>query len=148
VSRNAARPLSPHLSIWKWGPHMLVSILHRATGTALAIGGGVIFTWWLVAAAMSGAAYDVFYHWIVQSDPMSTNESLQKLVNLLAKLVGIGLTWSMFQHMATGVRHFVLDTGAGYELKTNRMGALLTIAFSITATLVVWAILCFTGKVF
>lgn len=148
MSRNAARPLSPHLSIWKWGPHMLVSILHRATGTALAIGGGLIFTWWLVSAAMSGAAYDVFYHWIVQSDQSSTHEGAQAFVNLLAKLVGIGLTWSLFQHMATGVRHFVLDTGAGYELKTNRMGALLTIAFSITATLVVWAILCFTGKVF
>jgi len=148
VSRNAARPLSPHLSIWKWGPHMLVSILHRATGTALAIGGGVIFTWWLVAAAMSGAAYDVFYHWIVQSDQTSMHEGAQAFVNILAKLVGIGLTWSMFQHMATGVRHFVLDTGAGYELKTNRMGALLTIAFSITATLVVWAILIATGKVF
>ncbi len=148
MSRNAARPLSPHLSIWKWGPHMLVSILHRATGTALAIGGGVIFTWWLVAAAMSGAAYDVFYHWIVQSDQTSMHEGAQAFVNILAKLVGIGLTWSMFQHMATGVRHFVLDTGAGYELKTNRMGALLTIAFSITATLVVWAILIATGKVF
>ena len=32
MARNAARPLSPHLTIWKWGPHMLVSILHRATG--------------------------------------------------------------------------------------------------------------------
>jgi succinate dehydrogenase / fumarate reductase cytochrome b subunit len=127
---------------------MLVSILHRATGTALAIGGGLIFTWWLVAAAMSGAAYDVFYHWIVQSDQTSMHEGAQAFVNILAKLVGIGLTWSMFQHMATGVRHFVLDTGAGYELKTNRMGALLTIAFSITATLVVWAILIVTGKVF
>ena len=28
------RPLSPHLQIWKWGPHMLVSILHRITGDA------------------------------------------------------------------------------------------------------------------
>ena len=26
------RPLSPHLQVWRWGPHMLVSILHRATG--------------------------------------------------------------------------------------------------------------------
>ena len=64
---------------------MLVSILHRATGTALAIGGGLIFTWWLVSAAMSAAAYSVFYHWIVQSDPMSTHEGAQHLVNLLAK---------------------------------------------------------------
>jgi succinate dehydrogenase / fumarate reductase, cytochrome b subunit len=146
VSRNAARPLSPHLTVWKWGPHMLVSILHRATGTAMAIGGGLIFTWWLVAAAMSGTAYTIFYNWIVQPDPTSAHAGAQHLINILARLVGIGLTWSFFQHMASGVRHFVLDTGAGYELKTNRVGALLTIAFSITMTLVVWAILLTTGK--
>jgi succinate dehydrogenase / fumarate reductase cytochrome b subunit len=125
---------------------MLVSILHRATGTAMAIGGGLIFTWWLVAAAMSGTAYDIFYQWIVQSNSGGAHERVQWLVNLLAKIVGIGLTWSFFQHMASGVRHFILDTGAGYELKTNRVGALLTIAFSITATLVLWAILLTTGK--
>ncbi|WP_454886977.1 succinate dehydrogenase, cytochrome b556 subunit [Sphingomonas oryzagri] len=141
MSRNAARPLSPHLSIWKWGPHMLVSILHRATGTALAIGGGVIFTWWLVSAAMSGAAYDVFYHWIVRSDPASAHEGAQAFVNILGKLVGIGLTWSLFQHMASGVRHFVLDTGAGYELKTNRAGSIATIVFSLVMTLVLWLII-------
>lgn len=141
MSRNAARPLSPHLSIWKWGPHILVSILHRATGTAMAIGGGLILTWWLVSAAMSADAYNVFYHWIVQSDPSSTHEGLQALVNLLAKIVGVGLTWALFQHMASGVRHFVLDAGAGYELRTNKIGALLTIAFSLAATLVFWAVI-------
>ncbi len=77
MAHNPARPLSPHLSIWKWGPHMLVSILHRATGTALAIGGGLIFTWWLTAAAMSPAAYLVFYHWIVDADPTSAHEGAQ-----------------------------------------------------------------------
>ncbi len=118
---------------------MLVSILHRATGTALAIGGGLIFTWWLTAAAISGNAYDVFYHWIVAADPTSLHGGGQALVNLLAKLVGIGLSWSFFQHMASGVRHFVLDTGAGYELKTNRTTAIATIAFSVIATIVFWA---------
>jgi succinate dehydrogenase / fumarate reductase, cytochrome b subunit len=138
MARNAARPLSPHLTIWKWGPHMLVSILHRATGTALAIGGGLIFTWWLTAAAISGNAYNVFYHWIVAADPMSTYFGAQHLLNMLAMLVGIGLSWSFFQHMASGVRHFVLDTGAGYELKTNRAGAMGTIAFSLIATALFW----------
>lgn len=139
MSRNTARPLSPHLGVWKWGPHMLVSILHRATGTAMAIGGGLIFTWWLVAAAMSAAAYNIFYAWIVQADSSSVHVGAMHFVNILAKLVGIGLTWSLFQHMASGVRHFVMDTGAGYELKTNKMGAVLTIVFSIAATLVFWA---------
>jgi len=141
MAHNPARPLSPHLSIWKWGPHMLVSILHRATGTALAIGGGLIFTWWLTAAAISPAAYATFYHWIVDADPTSPHEGAQAIVGLLAKLVGLGLTWSFFQHMASGVRHLMLDTGAGYELKVNRLGAILTIVFSIVATLVFWAVI-------
>ena len=141
MAHNPARPLSPHLSIWKWGPHMLVSILHRATGTALAIGGGVIFTWWLTAAAISPAAYAVFYHWIVDADPTSVHEGAQAIVGLLAKLVGVALTWSFFQHMASGVRHLMLDTGAGYELKVNRLGAIMTMVFSVVATLVFWAVI-------
>ena len=77
MAHNPARPLSPHLTIWKWGPHMLVSILHRATGTALAIGGGLIFTWWLTAAAMSPAAYRIFYRWVVEADPVGPTAPLQ-----------------------------------------------------------------------
>jgi succinate dehydrogenase / fumarate reductase cytochrome b subunit len=139
MAHNPARPLSPHLTIWKWGPAMLVSILHRATGTAMAIGGGVIFTWWLTAAAVSPAAYALFRGWVVAADPASAWGGAQHIVNLLAKLVGIGLTWSFFQHMASGLRHFVLDTGAGYELKRNRMGSFATIGFSIVMTVLVWA---------
>ena len=41
----------------------------------------------------------------------------------LGYIVGIGLTFALFQHMVSGIRHFVLDTGAGYELKINRTGA-------------------------
>lgn len=133
MAHNPARPLSPHLTVWKWGPHMLVSILHRATGTALAVGGGLIFTWWLVAAAMGAKPYATFYGWVVEGGAPA-----QTLTNLLARLVGIALTWALFQHMASGVRHFILDTGAGYELRTNRTGAQLTMVFSVLATLVFW----------
>ena len=41
----ADRPLSPHLSIWKWGPHMLVSILHRVTGSGMATVGLAVLLW-------------------------------------------------------------------------------------------------------
>ena len=120
---------------------MLVSILHRATGTAMAIGGGLIFTWWLVASAMSADAYKLFYGWVVAGDPAGLHAGGQHAVNILARLVGIGLTWSLFQHMASGVRHFIMDTGSGFELRTNKMGALLTIAFSVVMTLLVWALI-------
>lgn len=115
---------------------MLVSILHRASGTALAIGGGLIFIWWLVAAASGAEAYATFYNYVAVAN---ADDKVAAITTILAKAVGIGLTWSFFQHMASGIRHFVLDTGAGYELKTNRMGAIATIVFALVATALLWA---------
>ena len=130
MARNAARPLSPHLTIWKWGPHMLVSILHRATGSALAIAGGILFIWWLTALAGGEASYAHFID-------LMTSDKTGKL-NLIPAIVLIGLTWSFFQHMCSGIRHLLLDTGAGYELKVNKMGAMATIIISVTLTVLVW----------
>lgn len=135
MSRNRARPLSPHLSIWRWGPHMLVSILHRATGSALAVGGGILFVWWLAAAAGGAGAYAGFYYYAVDAADGATSGFV---FNVLARIVAVGLTWSFFQHMLSGIRHLVLDTGAGYELKTNKTGALLTIVGSLALTAIVW----------
>jgi succinate dehydrogenase / fumarate reductase, cytochrome b subunit len=130
MSRNAARPLSPHLTIWRWGPAMLVSILHRATGTAMALGGVLLLLWWLVAIASGPESYAVFHDFVISGNPVG---------NLLGRIVGIGLTWSFFQHLCSGLRHFVLDTGAGYELKTNKFWATMTIIISIAATAAIWA---------
>ena len=135
MSRNRARPLSPHLSIWRWGPHMLVSILHRATGTALAVGGGVLFTWWLAAAASGAAAYASFHYYAVDA---ADGAALGIAANIVARFVAVGLTWSFFQHMFSGIRHFVLDTGAGYELRINKTGAVLTIVGSVLLTAIIW----------
>ena len=136
MARNAARPLSPHLTIWKWGPHMLVSILHRATGTALAIGGGIAFTWWLAAAATSAEAYAKFLDvFTVQSGRL----------NIIGLVLFVGLTWSFFQHMCSGLRHFLLDIGAGYELKANKTGAMATMVASVLLTIVTWAFILTRG---
>ena len=131
MARNAARPLSPHLTVWKWGPHMLVSILHRTTGSALALGGGVLLVWWLAALAGGEASYARFV------DLMTANGSGR--LNLIPAVVLIGLTWSFLQHLCSGVRHLLLDTGAGYELRTNKTGAMATIAISLVLTVLVWA---------
>jgi succinate dehydrogenase / fumarate reductase cytochrome b subunit len=61
----------------------------------------------------------------------------------VGKLVAIGLTWSFFQHLFSGMRHLVLDTGAGYELKANRLWAIGTIVASVTVTVLVWACILF-----
>ncbi len=127
TARNAARPLSPHLQIWKWGPHMLVSILHRVTGSGMATVGTLLLVWWLAAISSGAEAYARFLSWFTGDWAW------------LGYLLGIGLTWSLFQHMANGVRHLFMDMGANFELKANKTSSILTIVFSVLATLVFWA---------
>lgn len=122
--QNRARPLSPHLQIWRWGPHMLVSILHRATGDGMALVGLPILVWWLAAAATGPAAYATFQS--VMGSP-------------LGLFVLFGISWAFFNHMTSGLRHLVLDIGAGYELDTNRLWATASPIIGILLTAAFWA---------
>jgi succinate dehydrogenase / fumarate reductase, cytochrome b subunit len=123
MHRNPSRPLSPHLTIWRWGPHMLVSILHRVTGSGLATLGAAALVWWLAAAASGPEAYGYFVSWARHP---------------LGVIVAIGLSWSLFQHTLSGIRHFVMDMGAGYELATNKFWATVTMAGAALLTILLW----------
>lgn len=136
ASPNRARPLSPHLSIWKPGIHMIVSIVHRITGSGMATVGTALFVWWLAALAGGADSYARFVDVFTVSKGGSSGG-----LNILGYVLGIALTWSFFQHMASGIRHFVMDAGAGYELKVNRTGAWLTLIASFSLTLLFWAYL-------
>jgi succinate dehydrogenase / fumarate reductase cytochrome b subunit len=118
------RPLSPHLTIWRWGPHMVVSILHRITGDGLTIVGLAVLVWWLMAIAGGPEVYAHF-----------TNAASQ----WYGLVVLIGLTWAFFQHLFSGIRHLVMDTGMGFELRANKAGAIATIIGSVVATAILWA---------
>lgn len=111
---------------------MLVSILHRATGDGMATVGTVLVVWWLAALAGGPASYDAF---------MDVFTYATGRPNALGLVFGIGLTFAFFQHMATGIRHFVLDTGAGYALTSNRLWAQATLFASIALTAAYWAYL-------
>lgn len=125
------RPLSPHLLDgmklhWKWGPQMLISILHRATGDALAVAGLFVLVWWLGALASGPEYYATF------SELMTTP---------LGYVVLVGLSWSFFNHLMSGLRHFVLDIGAGYELNTNRFWSIALPLIAILLTAGFWALI-------
>lgn len=123
------RPLSPHLSVYKWGPSMAVSIIHRVTGSGMATVGAVLLVWWLASLASGGAVYGDFLDvFTLQSGAL----------NIIGYVIGIGLTFVLFQHMASGVRHLFLDEGANFELQANKNTALITFAFSVLATAVFW----------
>ena len=54
----------------------------------------------------------------------------------------IGLTWAFFQHLLSGIRHLVMDTGAGFELGTNKTFAMLTIVGSVVLTAAAVGLCC------
>ena len=108
---------------------MTVSILHRVTGTGMALVGVPLFTWWLAAIAAGPAAYARFV------DVFTTSSGR---LNIVGWVIALGLTLSLFQHMMSGVRHLVLDTGAGYELRRNKQGALATMIAAIVLTAIFW----------
>jgi succinate dehydrogenase cytochrome b subunit len=105
---------------------MVVSILHRATGIALSLAGLAVLAWWLMALAQGPEAYATF------------TRAAHSPVGLV---VLVGLTWSFFQHLLSGVRHLVTDTGAAFELQVNKTSAILTIVGSLLLTILLWAFL-------
>lgn len=107
---------------------MLVSILHRITGDGMAIVGLAVFLWWLGAMASGPDAYGLFQ--AVMTSP-------------IGYLVLVGLTWAFFTHMMSGLRHFVLDIGAGYELDTNKLWSILSPVIAIILTAAFWALVVF-----
>src|SRR3954453_1276395 len=126
MAKAPPRPLSPHLTIWRWGPHMLVSILHRVTGTGLSIVGLAVLTWGLTALAGGTDSYATF---------------AKAAAHPVGIIVLIGLTWAFFQHLFSGIRHLVMDTGSAFELGVNKRFAVLTILGSVVATAAIWVYL-------
>lgn len=102
---------------------MVVSILHRFTGAALSIAGLAILTWWLVALEAGTDSYVTF---------------TRAATHPVGLVVLVGLTWSFFQHLLSGIRHLVMDTGAAFELGINKTFAILTIVGSVLLTAAVW----------
>jgi succinate dehydrogenase / fumarate reductase cytochrome b subunit len=123
MHRNPSRPLSPHLTIWRWGPHMLVSILHRVTGSGLATVGAIALVWWLVAASTGPDSYAAFTKFAT---------------SWFGIVIWVGLSWALFQHTLSGLRHFVMDIGAGFEIRKNKFWAMMTLAGSTFLTVVLW----------
>jgi len=136
MAQSRQRPLSPHLGVYRWGPHMLVSILHRATGDGMAILGGLGLTWWLYAIASGPAAYANFQYYAWEAAP---GDALGAILNYLCRIIMVGLSWAFFQHLCSGLRHLVMDMGAGYELQGNRRWSIVVFVAAALATIAFWA---------
>lgn len=118
------RPLSPHLQIYRWQWTMALSILHRFTGVALAVG-ALLLVCWLLQVAGDAEGY----------------RGLQAFIgSWFGRLLLFGWTFSLFYHLCNGIRHLVWDTGYGYELDTAYASAIAVVVASAVLTVGCWIV--------
>ena len=116
------RPLSPHLSIYKPIPTMVMSIFHRVTGTGLYFG-VMLLALWLLAAASGPAWFD----------------RVNTMFNSIAgRIVLLAASWALLHHMLGGIRHLIWDTGIWMENQPATRLAWATLAGSLVLTLLLW----------
>ena len=122
--KSAARPLSPHLQIYRPMLTMMMSIMHRITGLGLYFG-IVLLVWWLTAASFSDGYFDFvqgfFGHWF-------------------GRLLLFGFSWALIHHALGGLRHLLWDTGRGFDLHVIEWLARANLAGSIVLTLLLWVV--------
>lgn len=123
-AKLAARPLSPHLQIYRWTWTMAMSVFHRITGIGL-YGGTFMVAVWLLAMASGPVAYDRV-SWFFGTP--------------IGLLVLFAYTWTLMHHMLGGVRHLVWDTGIGFEPGTRIAMARYTLIASSILTVLIWIV--------
>ena len=116
--QQKARPLSPHLGIYRWPITMATSITHRITGVGLA-GGTLLIAWWLLAVSYGPETYNSFCS--VMATP-------------LGQIVLYGFAWSLAYHFLNGIRHLCWDFGYGFAMPTANFTGITVIALSLLVT--------------
>lgn len=123
---GAERPLSPHLSIYKWQISSVLSIFHRATGVGLTF--GLLFvSCWFSAAATSANSYDSVVAYVHSP---------------LGLLVLFGLSFALYYHLLSGIRHLLWDIGKGYGLKEMAATGWMVVILSLGLTAITWYMAC------
>lgn len=118
------RPLSPHLTVYRWEQNMVMSIGHRVTGAGLLLT-AILVVWWFAAAAGSPAQF-------ARADGLLTS-----WIGGLVMILSLAAFW---YHAFTGIRHLIWDTGAWYDLDTvyrSGIGVLVAAGLMTVITLIV-----------
>ncbi|WP_119461694.1 succinate dehydrogenase, cytochrome b556 subunit [Rhodospirillaceae bacterium SYSU D60014] len=116
------RPLSPHLQIYQPQLTWTMSISHRLTGIALAVG-TLLLVYWLIAAAQGPEAF----------------ATAQALVgSWIGRLLLFGWTIALFYHLANGIRHLVWDTGLWLDLPSVYASGRGVLIATALLTIVTW----------
>jgi len=119
---SPVRPLSPHLQIYRWQLTSVLSILHRLTGIALAVG-TLLLVYWLVATAAGPGAFATAQEFIG---------------SILGRLLLFGWTVALFYHLANGIRHLLWDAGRGFELRSVYASGWAVVIAAVALSLIAW----------
>jgi succinate dehydrogenase / fumarate reductase cytochrome b subunit len=128
-ANRSARPLSPHLQVYKPQLTSVLSITHRATGIALSVG-IVYLVAWLCAASSSSETYAIFA-WFNGS--------------VVGRICLFGWTACLFYHLFNGIRHLFWDAGYGFDLDSVDASAKAVLIGAAVLSLVFWAIALTAG---
>lgn len=124
ASKIAARPLSPHVQVYRLPLTAILSIAHRITGVGLTMG-LLLLTCWLAAAAFGGPAYTAVMDFIT---------------SWFGQLILFGFSLSLYFHLCNGLRHLVWDAGKGFEIADTQRANLIVLASAVVLTVVTWLV--------
>ena len=119
---SRSRPLSPHLQVYRWQITMTMSILHRATGIALAVG-AIGLVWWLLAVAAGGESYD---------------RAMACIASPFGLFLLAGFSLSLVYHLLNGIRHLLWDAGWGFEIPEVYRSGYTVAALTVVFTVLIW----------
>lgn len=117
-----ARPLSPHLQIYRWQITMAMSIFHRISGIVLSVGAFVL-AWWLLAVAAGGDTYA---------------SAAECLASPLGRLALFGFSLALVYHLLNGIRHLLWDAGWGFAIPQVYRSGYVVAALTVVFTAAIW----------
>ncbi len=122
AAKTSARPLSPHLQVYRLPLAAWLSISHRITGVGLTLG-TLLLTWWLASAAYGPAAYETFAAFV--GSP-------------LGMLILFGFSVALFFHLCNGIRHLLWDAGKNFSIAATKRSNTYVIAGTVVLTAIAW----------
>jgi succinate dehydrogenase / fumarate reductase cytochrome b subunit len=122
AAKPSARPLSPHLQVYRLPLAAWLSISHRITGVGLTLG-TLLMAWWVTAAAYGEEAYVTFTSFLSAWYGM---------------LILLGFSLALFFHLCNGIRHLFWDAGKNFSIAETKLTNAIVIAGTIILTVVAW----------
>jgi succinate dehydrogenase / fumarate reductase cytochrome b subunit len=120
------RPLSPFMfpTWYQFQITSALSILHRLTGIALAVG-SILLAWWLIAVASGGQLFAATHAFIASP---------------IGLLLLFGWSTAFFYHLCNGIRHLAWDAGYGFELRNAYRSGYAVLVATIVLTVLAWLV--------